>query len=131
MHVESLAIEKDSGLKSKGPVRVFAGEEYRLRAHITSAENHPHTHLVVFSDGPLENGKVIAIKTVGLMNGDNYVWTDWIPRETGEREIYVHFDEDPEEETKGDAWDSLKVVVREEPISWRDEIIDRLMGVEE
>ena len=39
--------------------------------------------------------------------------------------------EDLDDQTKGDAWDSLKVVVREKPLSWRDELIDRLMGVEE
>jgi len=132
MHGESLAIEKDSGLKSKGPVRVLAGETYRLRAHIVADGHHRGQRYTVFFDGPPEEGKVIAVKaSFGLIDGDNYVWANWTPQETGEREIYVHFIEDSDEETKGDAWDSLKVVVRREPISWRDEIIDRLRGVEE
>jgi hypothetical protein len=132
MHIESLAVEKPSGLKSKGPVRVFAHEKYRLRAHIVANEDHPHHHYTIFYDGPPENGKAIAVKTnFGVIDGDNYVWTNWTPQETGIREIYVHFIEDLDDENRGDAWDSLKVIVREEPISWRDEVIDRLMGVEE
>jgi hypothetical protein len=132
MHIESLAIETPSGLKSKGPVRVFAGYPYRLRVHVVANEDHPHYHYTVFLDGPPENGKVIALKTnFGVIEGDNYVWSCWTPEETGEHEIYVHFIEDLDDENKGDAWDSLKVIVRGKPMSWRDEVIDRLMGVEE
>jgi hypothetical protein len=111
---------------------VFVGETYTLRTHIVADGHHRGTRYTVFFDGPPEEGKVIAIKaSFGFIDGDNYVWANWTPRETGEREIYVHFIEDSDEEIKGDAWDSLKVVVRQEPISWRDEVIDRLMGVEE
>ena len=132
MPIGSLAIETPSGLKSKEPVRVFAYQEYRLRAHIVAKEDHPHHHYTIFFDGPPEDGKVIALKTnFGLIDGDNYVWADWTPQETGEHEIYVQFIEDADDEERGDAWDSLKVIIREEPISWRDEVIDRLMGAEE
>ena len=107
-------------------------KKYRLRAHLVANEHHRGQRYIVFFDGAAKEGKVIAIKTsFGLINGDNYVWADWTPRETGEREIYVDFIEESDEEIKGDAWDSLKAVVREGPISWRDEIIDRLTGVEE
>ena len=132
MDSESLAIETPSGLKSKGPVRVYANEKYRLQAHIVANGDHLHFRQILFLDGPPENGKVIALKTnVGLIDGDNYIWTNWTPQEVGEREIYVHFIKDVRDEDKGDVWDSLKVIVRKEPISWRDELIDRLMGVEE
>jgi len=132
MHIESLAIETPSGLKSKGPVRVFAGERYRLRAHIVAHEDHPHHHCTVFYDWQPSDGKAIAMKTnYSVFEGDNYVWATWTPQETGERDIYVHFIEDSDDQNKGDAWDSLKVIVRREPLSWQDEIIDCLMGVEE
>ncbi len=121
MHIKSLEIEVNSRLKSKGTVRVFAHEKYRLRAHIVANEDHPHYHYTVFYDGHPEDGKVIAIKTNwAVVNGDNYVWTSWTPQETGKRKIYVHFIEDLDDENKGDSWDSLKVNVRKKPKSRRD-----------
>lgn len=130
MHSQSLAIKKGSVLESKGPVRVFAHQRYRLRAHIVADEDHPHYHYTVFFDGPPENGKVIALKTnFGVVDGDNYVWADWTPEETGVHEIYVHFLEDLDDRHRGDAWDVLRVIVRQK--TWRDEIGDRLFHVED
>ena len=113
MHDESLAVKMPDGIVSQGPVSLTVGEHYMLRAHIVSNALHPHYRYALLYDGdPDQGGEVLASAVVrGVVEGDNYVWIEWTPKEPGDCEFWVALLEDSDDPNRGNASDMLKVSV--------------------
>ena len=113
MHDESLTIKMPLGIVSQGPVSLTVGGHYMLRAHIVSNALHPHYRYALLYDGdPNEGGDVIASAVVrGVVEGDNYIWTEWTPKEPGDYELWVALLEDSDDPNPDNASDMLSVSV--------------------
>lgn len=113
MHDESLTIKMPLGIVSQGPVSLTVGGHYMLRAHIVSNVLHPHYRYALLYDGdPNEGGEVIASTVVrGVVEGDNYIWTEWTPKKPGDYELWVALLEDSDDPNPDNAGDMLSVSV--------------------
>ena len=71
-----------------------------------------HRYVLFYDGHPDRGGKVISFNIAqGLAKGDNYAWTEWVPREPGTHQLYVRVLEDPDDRVPRNNIDMLKVVV--------------------
>ena len=111
----SLAIKTDSGLKTQGigSIAVSAGRLYELRVKIVSDGDQPLYRYALFYDGdPQNGGRVFSSQRVfGLTERDNYIWTEWTPKEPGDYELWAVVLEDSNDPEPGNNSDMIRVHV--------------------
>ena len=84
-----------------------------MRVKIVSDGDHPHYRYALFYDGdPRNGGELIASKVVrSMIEGDNYIWTEWKSEGTGIHELWVVVLEHSDGPTPGNNSDMLRVNV--------------------
>lgn len=116
-----------------GPLQLELGKSYEIRALVQADQDHPFHRFVFLYDGdpdgkdkgerkghpagkgkgnPGGKGKVLgSSRLYGIEAESQYVWMRWTPDTLGKQEIWMRLLEDRDEVNKGNASDSLDVIV--------------------
>ena len=126
---DNMVRAEESGM----PLQLERGKSYEIRALVEADEDHPFHRFLFLYDGPPDGkekgerkghptgngkgnpsgkGKVLASSRLfGVEAETQYAWIRWTPDTLGRQELWVSLLEDADEVNKGNAIDSLEVVV--------------------
>ena len=110
---KALMIEMEDGFVSDGEIGLITGQNYKLRVHVRTENNHLNNFLAQFYDGNPENGGTLISSEIikGSPGGGAYIYTDYKPDTNGKHRIWARLIGNLRDAEDRNNWETLDVEV--------------------